>query len=162
MQFIFNLLNLTEPSDSFGKSWNEIHKKERSKPSYSGGQDWKTLRTKIFPKRIQYDTSPSQPPPVPYQEQEKKEGRSSYDKKEGGGNLESLRTREEYGDGLPAEGEDSLLKPFRNVGKAALQRFRLCPFFIRYKFFFLLSRWQQGSSEQLKKKPREMMLMMII
>ena len=86
-------------SGSFGKSWNDIHKRKESEPSPSGGQDWKTLRSKMFQAQ-----NPPSPPTTPDK------------KKEEGDQLESLRTREEYGQ--PAEGEDSLLKSFRNVGKA--------------------------------------------
>ena len=115
IQLIFVLL---KTKYSFGKSWNDIQKREKS-----GGQDWKTLRTKIFKQ-----TPPLPPPSPPLKEEEAR--RSQSNQKEAGDKLESLRTREEYGDGLPAEGEDSLLKSFRNVGKAALQRLILCPRFI--------------------------------
>ena len=75
------------------------------------------MRTKIF------QQNPPHPPPSPSKGLEEEEDRRSQsNQKEAGDKLESLRTREEYGDGLPAEGEDSLLKSFRNVGKAALQR----------------------------------------
>ena len=137
-------------SDSFGKSWNDINKKEKIEPSPgggAGGQEWKTLRSKILTTKA---------PPLPPTSQ------PGTKEKEGGDQLESLRTREEYA-GPEAEGEDSLLKSFRNVGKAPrlLQRLSLCPILMKY-FLFLLSRWQQqGSAEQLKKKPRQMLLLLI-
>ena len=128
-------------SDSFGKSWNDINKKEKIEPSPgggAGGQEWKTLRSKILTTKA---------PPLPPTSQ------PGTKEKEGGDQLESLRTREEYA-GPEAEGEDSLLKSFRNVGKAPrlLQRLRLCPVLMKYfLFFFCLG----GSSKALQNSRRK-------
>ena len=114
-----------------GKSWNDIHKKEKGEPSPGGGQDWKTLRSKIFARQ-----NPTIPPSSP-----------TANKKEDGEQLESLRTREEYGQ--PAEGEDSLLKSFRNVGKAPrlLQRARLCSVLMKYFLFFFCLGGSSGAMQ---------------